>query len=491
MALSPFAIFYSTEARAYETMMFFVAVSSLALLSALERERTLWWAVYVLASLGALYCHYTAVFVLGVQAVWAAFTYRSQVRRVAVANLLVLLGYVPWIPSFLDQRQKDIFVAIIGSGTHLTPATFLEYLLRVLSGHPFIHLDELPGVVWLVALGVAVLAAAGPALVRGMRGRRLARPEPGHVLIVVLALATPVGLVLYALVSSNLYVPRNLTASIPGLVLVLGWLVGSLEPRRAMALAGVMLLVVGVASVRSLDPSRRRPESPAVAHYLDREVSSRDRIVRGLGDVNALPVYLPATRKVLNEDDDTAWSGLSPSGFVYLVRGEVGDLALLPRFTGPGGRYELLSRREFTGLRRLAVGRYTGRIGARFAEVGGAGRIELTPGRDITVTPGVVEGVLEKVSVDAGELTVTGWAIAAGGSAPADAVIVVDGARVVAIGTPNVLRADVAAAHGKGTDGSGFTLHPLVRRPEDLVQEGRLRVFAAVGDRASELKPLS
>ena len=71
VALSPFAAFYSVEARPYATMVFFVALSTLALLRAVEDERRRWWVVYALAAACAVYSHYTAIFVVAGQAVWA------------------------------------------------------------------------------------------------------------------------------------------------------------------------------------------------------------------------------------------------------------------------------------------------------------------------------------------------------------------------------------------------------------------------------------
>jgi uncharacterized membrane protein len=76
-ALSPFMIYYSTEARGYELMI------SLALLStpkhALgEDRRARWWVLYAASSCFAVYSHYTAVFVLGAQLVWVLWAHRSR-----------------------------------------------------------------------------------------------------------------------------------------------------------------------------------------------------------------------------------------------------------------------------------------------------------------------------------------------------------------------------------------------------------------------------
>ena len=49
-ALSPFAIFYSDEARAYATLIFLVTLSTLLLIRALDAHRARAWVPFVLAT---------------------------------------------------------------------------------------------------------------------------------------------------------------------------------------------------------------------------------------------------------------------------------------------------------------------------------------------------------------------------------------------------------------------------------------------------------
>ena len=65
-ALSPFMIYYSAEARGYALMMALVALSTLAMLLAVDTRRTaLVGPVRASARCAAVYTHYTCVFVLG------------------------------------------------------------------------------------------------------------------------------------------------------------------------------------------------------------------------------------------------------------------------------------------------------------------------------------------------------------------------------------------------------------------------------------------
>ena len=77
IALGPFAIWYSDEARTYAVMMFLVALSTLAMLRAVEGGERRWWVLYVLCACGALWSHYTAVFVVAAEGAWALWATAS------------------------------------------------------------------------------------------------------------------------------------------------------------------------------------------------------------------------------------------------------------------------------------------------------------------------------------------------------------------------------------------------------------------------------
>jgi len=68
IAASPFAIYYSSEARAYAPAAFCVLASTLLLLRALDRPRLSSWAGFALLASAAVWFHYTAIFPLAAQA---------------------------------------------------------------------------------------------------------------------------------------------------------------------------------------------------------------------------------------------------------------------------------------------------------------------------------------------------------------------------------------------------------------------------------------
>ena len=91
VALSPFLIFFSSEARPYSLLLALCLASTLALVRAVGHDgRSRWWVVYALSSCAALYTHYLAVFVLAVQFVWAFVAFPAGMFGCCSADQLTL-----------------------------------------------------------------------------------------------------------------------------------------------------------------------------------------------------------------------------------------------------------------------------------------------------------------------------------------------------------------------------------------------------------------
>jgi hypothetical protein len=268
MALAPFAVFYGVEARPYALMVFFVALSTLALIHAVRPAASRWWwALYVLSAAAAAYSHYTCIFVLGLQGLWSLWTCRGRVAPAVTANLAIVLLYLPWLPQL---RGKSL--AVIAALYPLGPHRVLTDLLRPIGGHPAAPLNAIPTIPGLIALAVcalAGLAALAVALRRAPPGERAARLPPRLFLILALALATPVGLLLYSMLVTDLWLPRGLSASIPSAALLLGALLAALPPRLTAAGAVLVAVVLGAGTLRSFDSVYSRGPFRVIAARLD------------------------------------------------------------------------------------------------------------------------------------------------------------------------------------------------------------------------------
>jgi hypothetical protein len=273
MALAPFAVFYSAEARAYTLATFFACASTLVLLIALERRGRGWWVFFAALVAAAMYSHYAVAFLLAAQLAWALWAHRDAVRPLLLAHAGAALAFAPWIPEIQDDRDSG-FQTAIENVWPFTLEFFGKTLVTFFAGHPAVGLRSVPGDAGLVLLGVAVVAAVAGALAARERLRR--RPEPRLLLIVAVALATPVGAALYSLVAPSIYVPRTLLVSLPALCLVLGAVAVWLPRPYALAFVAALLAacVVGTAHVLT---DERRPGYRAAAMAIDRY--TRDNVV--------------------------------------------------------------------------------------------------------------------------------------------------------------------------------------------------------------------
>lgn len=269
MAVSPFLIFYSTEARAYGLAMVLALGSTLALLQAVRGTSRAWWALYAVLSCAAMYTHYTVAFVLAAQAAWALACHRHAWRWLLGANAAAALAWLPWLSSY-QADQDSPGAGLIGALQPFGWGAMKTDLLHWAVSHPITTLSvrEVPGD---VGLGLIAAGLAAGMLVAGLeRGRPWSRtPDAGLALVAALALSTPVLAALYSAVSVSVFLPRNLIASSPGLVLALGWLVT--RPRARPARIGASaLLVAGLAigAVRMQSPDGRRPDYKGVARFI-------------------------------------------------------------------------------------------------------------------------------------------------------------------------------------------------------------------------------
>jgi mannosyltransferase len=516
IALSPFAIFYSTEARTYALLMFLVTVSTLSLLQGVQDRRLRWWVLYAVASCAALWAHYTSAFVIGISALWAAWAHRGALRPVMVAFVAIGIGYLPWLPGFLEQRQNDEGLAVIAAFTSLTWEQVLEFPVRMLFGHPFLGLETLPGRVGLILIFIFAASAVALIVTRSATPGRVVpflRSPLG--LMLLLALATPVGLLLYDVLGSTLYGTRNLSSSLPALAVMvafaLSWLATIVSLRLAVPALVVVMLVLALGAVDTVRDEYRRPPTREVAHYLD-EVAGGDPVVESPLDPNlddrlgrsALDLYFDRPHPLVRfgQGDAGVWRQVREGQSVYHVVPLTGREALADsleglerapssllkrqaRLGGPDGLSIMRGRKTFTGLVPLTALHYRGGVDGVLREGSGGEVISWSFGRRVPVSPGVARGVVDGVSASGETPVLTGWAIADSRPArPADWVLCFAGGQLVAASPAGGLRKDIAEVKGAPAALAGFSLAPSLA----LSGTAAVRVFAVIGNRASALR---
>lgn len=110
LALNPYALRYANEARMYSLVMLLVLVGFLLVESG--RRSSSWWPLVgtALVTTALLWTHYwsfwllgAVVVVLGWEALRADEPLRHRSRRLTGAVFVGGLGFLPWLPTFLEQ----------------------------------------------------------------------------------------------------------------------------------------------------------------------------------------------------------------------------------------------------------------------------------------------------------------------------------------------------------------------------------------------------
>lgn len=335
VTLSPFALFYSVEARAYALVMVLTTAATASLIIALRRGGR-WWAVFALVAAAAMYTHYTAIFPLLAQSAWSLVAFPRKRRPLLLSMGAVALAFLAWTP-WLEGRALGLIAAFYP----LTPANVVKAPVIAVFGSPQASLSAIPG--WFaLALAGAAAAVAATALIASPRRQAavgVSAALPGRVpgalwLILALAASTPMGLLLYGAVGDDLYNPRNLSASIPGMVLLISAVVTS-TPRGRTWAAILMIAAVAIGAARSLEPRNLRPPVNEAADFINHRADAGDLVI----DTPALPVGFGLSREL------TIYLDAGPRTFVVSGVPAPGDRALGP-LAGPHAWRRIVGRRR-------------------------------------------------------------------------------------------------------------------------------------------------
>jgi len=109
MTFSPLYLLYSRMARAYFLAVCLALASSYFFIRLIDRESQWSWGGYILSTWGLLYTDYMTASILLVQNVWM-FIFGQRPRKLwsrwLVAQCVLVIGFLPWLPSLLGQGAR-------------------------------------------------------------------------------------------------------------------------------------------------------------------------------------------------------------------------------------------------------------------------------------------------------------------------------------------------------------------------------------------------
>lgn len=131
VTLLPLHVAYAQEVRMYALVTCLASLGGYAQWRILfHRSSKRWWGIYILATAASWYTHYFALFILAFQSlVWVIWVMASKrtvlqrLGRVLLANLAILILFVPQLPLALHQTTAY-------ANPNLRPPSWGEFLVR-------------------------------------------------------------------------------------------------------------------------------------------------------------------------------------------------------------------------------------------------------------------------------------------------------------------------------------------------------------------------
>ncbi len=113
-----FLVYYSQEVRSYSQNFTLTVMSVLLLVKLLKKPTVSMSVCYGLSALALAYSHYFGLLIVGVQGLFV-ISYLIIIKpdsfkdflKLSIAGLIVVLGYIPWVPVMLNQMKiKDFWI---------------------------------------------------------------------------------------------------------------------------------------------------------------------------------------------------------------------------------------------------------------------------------------------------------------------------------------------------------------------------------------------
>ena len=286
VALNPFLIWYSQEARAYMLLAALSGASFLWFVRARarpSRRNTAWWAIW--SSL-ALMTHFFAGFLVAPEALWLLWTARRRITAAAVVVVgAVQVAMLPF--AFADTGHGVGWIAQIPRHVRIAQA-ISEWGVSIMYRRATQNQSFLGGALLIVAAGL--LLAFG-------HERRTRR---GAAVAAAIGVAVWILPLLAALGGQDYFISRNVIPAVVPLAVVLG--AACAAPRARLlggALAAVLVAMFAYATIQvQTHAYLQRPDWRSVAHALGPALVPRAIVAANGTTADPLKIYLPRSNWV-------------------------------------------------------------------------------------------------------------------------------------------------------------------------------------------------
>lgn len=282
LVLNSFQIQYEMEARMFTLGTFLIVLSSFFLSKAIKSKNWSWWLFYAITSSCGIYTHYYVFFSILAQGLFvlyylfreSKFSFSDWLKNKnfqfgSGAYLLVILSFLPWIPTFLSQLhrvQESYWIPKMSIWS--VPATFLKMTTGgAIDSSRFWYI--------LTTLMIIVIAV----LVYALKKIKMATKW----LIFLLLIVPFLGAIAFSL-KTSIYLDRYFIFTLPFYLILIGGAILAIENKSARnALIGLVILGSLVSfPIRWANLNvEKKPGMAAAAAYLNQKAAPKDKIYVG------------------------------------------------------------------------------------------------------------------------------------------------------------------------------------------------------------------
>jgi mannosyltransferase len=304
LALNPFHLWYSQEARMYTMVMFFVLGSIYFFLWAIRKNTWRFWAGLAIFSTLAYGTHYFALQIALVQFTFILCRFQilhRVLRRWAICQCLAFLPLIPWLIAYFSQDVVALGIGWIKHPTLLAPLQTLWTFSSNYGGS-------------LTPIGLLLL---GLLLLQSFLTRQPAHCD--HKLFLALWLGLPIMVTWLISQRRPIYNHRYLIVVLPAYLILLAYGVVSVSNTiLKWALAIALVVIMASSSIRIyFDPVFLKQDWRGAANYVQSSAQANDVIaVERFEDIAALKYYYKGDLELVTVD-----SGQSLGEFEKSIEG--------------------------------------------------------------------------------------------------------------------------------------------------------------------------
>jgi mannosyltransferase len=284
LALSPFHVWFSQEARMYTLMTFFSLACMAAYLKLLHRPSLFGNIAFVLLSGLAYITHYFALFFPLIQFIHIAIHIRRFPERLRVWTALQAIAALPilgWV-YLLSLRPVQYFaIGWIPTPSWIDlPYTLANFTIGYFQPLTIFH--------WM-----AVLACLALVIFAVLAARQ--QSDPATLSLLVLWAFLPVLLIFLFSFQRPIYVDRYFIFSLPAFLILMSLGLASLRAKWSLSLAALLLVIFTWRSIEMLNfpESMQKEDWRQAANYLSQRVGEGDVVVGRILQVQIPFQYYP------------------------------------------------------------------------------------------------------------------------------------------------------------------------------------------------------